>query len=136
MEPIKISRIKSNLTTPCTLQNDNNEPVMVQPGETINQLNDFNLSIVGDVSEVDSGNFRCLNVEGDPHANAFAVVDGTGLISALGTQLQDFSPNEPERVKISIPEAAPGHSVSLVLMEDDTENGRVVWVVGDIDDVL
>lgn len=136
MEPITVITLKSNITVNCTMQDSNNELIEIAPGEEVSiDLNLF-CTVVDGVEDIDSTIYHAFNVEGDEATKAFAVVNGTGLISALGTELEDFAPQDPNLVRISIPEATHGNNVSLTLKEHFEDNERIVWVIGDIDDVL
>ncbi len=136
MNPITVTTVKSNLTTNCTLQDSNNSLIEIGPGEEVSV--DLNLfcTVVNGVEEIDSTIYHAFNVDGDDVTKAFAVVNGTGLISALGTEQEDFAPSDPNLVRISIPEANPGDNVILTLKEHFEDSERIVWVIGDIDDVL
>lgn len=136
METITINSIFSKLSAGCTFKDDNNQLIEVPAGGRLNDVSNLNLEIVSEVNSIDESVYRAFQVEGDNRTKAFAVVEGTGLISALGTNQEDFAPNDPCQVKISIPEAMQGHSISLTLMEHFEDNERVVWVIGAIDDVI
>ena len=136
MEPINVTSITSNLTAHCTIQDNNNDLIQVGPGEVVNADINLNLDIVPDCNAINSSVYHAFNIEGDARTKAFAVVAGTGLVSALGTEPGDFAPADPAQIKISLPEAMAGQNVRLTLMEDFEESERIVWVLGDIDEVI
>ncbi len=136
MDPITVTTIRSTLTTNCTIQDSHNNLIEIAPGQEIQVDLNLHLTVVDGVEQIDSTIYHAFNVDGDERTKAFAVVNGTGLISALGTETEDFAPEDPCMVKITIPEATTGQNVFLTLREDFKEKERIVWVIGDIDDVL
>lgn len=131
METLQVTKIENRLANRQSIVfDDNGTPVDLMPGQVINEVSNFTINLLNSVDEITPEEIRLYEAEGDPTPLGYAIVAGTGLISAVGMDPSDFDLGNPEVIWISLPEAASGQNI-LIAIEEDTANQT--WIIGEID---
>lgn len=131
---IKVARIVNDLPDRyATFWDDQNQEIVVPPGGTFDMVADYAPQLLPGLNEISSKTVRNFKIEGDANICSFAVVNEVGIISALGTNPDDFDIYDKAYTFLSWAKIKHGHQIQIKVVIDE-EN--VVWVVGDlIDDV-
>ena len=131
MENLTISAITNTLPErTVVLRDDDDREIVLHPGERMTGISRLTIPFLQEGATLQNGDIRLFRTEKDGEVVQYAYTckESSGIISALGPNMQDFLP--PSNIHTSIPEVTPGQTVSLTF-NIDAEN--ITWIIGDID---
>ena len=136
METVNITTIKNNLTDrTVTMHTDSGEAMVLLPGEMLTNTSRITLPWVHNGGEISPETIRQFSVTGFSNGFAYAAISGKGLTSALGTGTENFYPDDPHLVHITMESLEAGQNLMLTFEVNEIADGTLVtWVLGTLDE--
>ena len=134
MNKIQIHTIKNTLEETLYLQTDDNNELILAPGEELQEVDNVHLNLLENLADLEQEDVKIIRVGPDQLTYAYAASMDRGLVSAAGINPEDFFPQDPTHLKITEFVPFPGQRISVFFKTDDLSTGqRVTWVIGEID---
>lgn len=131
MENLIVSTITNTLPDHTIVLNDDNGlEIILHPGERLSGMNRLTIPFIPEGGTLQGGFLRFFRTEraGEITNYTYTCKQGSGVVSALGPNMQDFLP--PSNIHTSIPFVQPGETISVTFNIDED---NVTWIIGDID---